>query len=98
MGHEYENATGVNATGAGASNGNGYANRFKNYWTSRNMPQKIGLGYGAGMVANAPFVMNNNAHANWQQQHPVMSWFGQNFGGMPKYNPKSFLMPSFMQG
>ena len=70
---------------------------FKSKWSGLSPVGKGAVGYGGVLAASAPSTASNNAHAEWQQEHPVMSWLGQNFGGMQKYNPHSYLLPGFMQ-
>jgi hypothetical protein len=83
---------------AGPSSGsNNYYDRFKTYWTSRTPVQKGALGYGALTAASLPSNYINNQHVAWQQQHPIMSWAGQTFGGMPNYTRRNYLMPSVLQ-
>jgi len=79
----------------GAAPGN-YYDQFKNYWQSRNTWQKAGLGYGAVTAATTPRTVSNNMHADWQQQHPIQSWMGRTFAGMPEYHRRSYLTPNFL--
>ena len=65
-------------------------------------PWQRGVGYGAAgyggvTAATSPMTYANNEAADWQQQHPLMGWLGKTFGGMPDYQRKSYLRPSFLQ-
>jgi len=90
-----------NGSSIGGAPAMGNMDKFKQFWAARSPWQRRGLGaaggYGALTAASLPSNMENNAKANWQQQHPVMSWAAQNFGGMPQYNQHSYLAPSWAQ-
>lgn len=75
----------------------GYMDRAKQFWSARSMPQKFGLGYGGVTAATAVPNYINNQKANWQQEHPIQSFFARNFAGMPQYQSHSYLLPSFIQ-
>ena len=52
---------------------------------------------GAGFAGNAASVYGNNAHEQWQNEHPIMSWMNRTFMGAPTYHNRSYFLPSFMQ-
>ena len=54
-------------------------------------------GGAAAATANTASVYGNNSAADWQQEHPLMGWLGKTFGGMPDYQRRSYLLPSFLQ-
>jgi hypothetical protein len=59
--------------------------------------QQGAAAYGGITAATAPATAANNAQAEWQEQHPVMSWLGKTFGDIPEAHRKSYLRPSFLQ-
>lgn len=72
--------------------------RLQGFWNNSSTARKAGLGYGAVVGASLPSNLINNAHYDWQSQHPFMSWAGRTFAGMPEYQQHSLLLPSFLQG
>lgn len=97
-------ATPPAAPAAGAP-GPGDMSEMWDRWTQRwsDLPRwgqgaAIGGGiYGGTTAATAPWTYVNNRKADWQSEHPILSFLGRTFGQMPKYDRKSYLLPSFLQ-
>jgi hypothetical protein len=97
LGHEYDAAPGSMPSGVLTPQNTGYMDQAKQFWQARGLPQRAGLGYAGVTAATAPSNYINNQKVDWQRQHPIMSWAGQTFGGMPKYQDHTYAMPSFLQ-
>jgi hypothetical protein len=91
----------VNEIPAGAARGTSrlgsVLNGAQKFWNNSSMARKGMLGYGAVTGATLPSNIINNEKYDWQEQHPIMSWAGRTFAGMPEYHQKSYLLPSFLQ-
>ena len=75
----------------------GYLARAKNLWSNSGTAGRAGMAYGGVTAATAPSNYVANRKADWQNAHPIMSWAGRTFAGMPNYTSHNYLMPSFLQ-